>query len=150
MAKKAFITGITGQDGSYLAELLLEKGYEVYAIMRRSSVFTSQRIERFFTHPRLRIYHAVREFAELAFAEVGIEIVWRGSGIDEKGADRKSGKTLVEIDARYFRPAEVELLRGDPSKARDLLGWSSKTSLKELVKLMVKYDLNNDNYGGEE
>jgi GDPmannose 4,6-dehydratase len=344
MAKKAFITGITGQDGSYLAELLIAKGYEVHAIMRRSSVFTTQRIERFFTHPNLRVHlgdltdssnlhsllakiqpdeiynlgaqshvgvsfevpeytaevdaigairildaikdlhlkprfyqastselfgglphtapqsettpfypkspygaaklyaywitvnyresydlfacngilfnhesprrgetfvtkkitkavaniykgkqdrlilgnlnakrdwgyakefveamwlmlqqdkpsdlviatgktHTIREFAELAFAEVGIAIEWQGSGLDEKGVDRESGKTLVEIDARYFRPAEVDLLCGDPSKARELLGWTPKTTLKELVRLMVKYDLSNDNYGGEE
>jgi GDPmannose 4,6-dehydratase len=344
MAKKAFITGVTGQDGSYLAELLIAKGYEVHAIMRRSSVFTTQRIERFFSSPNLRIYHGdltdssnlhsllskiqpdeiynlgaqshvgvsfevpeytaevdaigtvrlldaikdlhlkprfyqastselfgglpfaapqsettpfypkspygaaklyaywvtvnyresydlfacngilfnhesprrgetfvtkkitkavagiykgkqdrltlgnlnakrdwgyakeyveamwlmlqqdkpsdlviatgethtIREFAELAFAEVGIAIEWRGSGIDEKGVDSKSGKTLVEVDARYFRPAEVELLCGDPSKAKALLGWTPKMTLKELVKLMVRYDLDNDNYGGEE
>ncbi|MDR0664443.1 MAG: GDP-mannose 4,6-dehydratase [Helicobacteraceae bacterium] len=344
MAKKAFITGITGQDGSYLAEFLLEKGYEVYAIMRRSSVFTTQRIERFFTHPRLKIHlgdltdssnlhsllskiqpdeiynlgaqshvgvsfevpeytaevdaigairildaikdlhlkprfyqastselfgglahtapqsettpfypkspygaaklyaywitinyresydlfacngilfnhesprrgetfvtkkitkavanirkgkqerlvlgnlnakrdwgyakeyveamwlmlqqntpsdlviatgetHTIREFVELAFAQIGVEIVWRGEGINEKGIDRESGKTLVEIDARYFRPAEVELLCGDPSKAQKLLGWKAKTMLKELVKLMVEYDLRHDDYGGEE
>ncbi|MDR3162800.1 MAG: GDP-mannose 4,6-dehydratase [Helicobacteraceae bacterium] len=344
MAKKAFITGVTGQDGSYLAELLLEKGYEVHSIMRRSSVFTSQRIEHFFTHPRLKVHlgdltdssnlhsllakvqpdeiynlgaqshvgvsfevpeytaevdaigtirlldaiknlqfksrfyqastselfgglpqtapqsettpfypkspygaaklyaywvtvnyresyelfacngilfnhesprrgetfvtkkitkavaniykgkqerlilgnlnakrdwgyakeyveamwlmlqqdkpsdlvvatgetHTVREFAELAFAEVGTEIIWRGDGIDEKGVDRKSGRILVGIDARYFRPAEVKLLCGDSSKAQKLLGWKPKTTLKELVKLMVKYDLQNDNYGGAE
>jgi GDPmannose 4,6-dehydratase len=344
LAKKAFITGVTGQDGSYLAELLLEKGYEVHSIMRRSSVFTSQRIEHFFTHPRLKVHlgdltdssnlhsllakvqpdeiynlgaqshvgvsfevpeytaevdaigtirlldaiknlqfksrfyqastselfgglpqtapqsettpfypkspygaaklyaywvtvnyresyelfacngilfnhesprrgetfvtkkitkavaniykgkqerlilgnlnakrdwgyakeyveamwlmlqqdkpsdlvvatgetHTVREFAELAFAEVGTEIIWRGDGIDEKGVDRKSGRILVGIDARYFRPAEVKLLCGDSSKAQKLLGWKPKTTLKELVKLMVKYDLQNDNYGGAE
>jgi GDPmannose 4,6-dehydratase len=93
---------------------------------------------------------AIREFVELAFAEVGVEILWRGEGVDEKGFDRKSGKVLVEVDARYFRPAEVELLCGDSSKAQRLLGWKPKTALNELVKLMVKYDLQNDGYGGKE
>ncbi|GHV06389.1 GDP-mannose 4,6-dehydratase [Campylobacterota bacterium] len=344
MAKKAFITGVTGQDGSYLAELLLEKGYEVYAILRRSSVFTTQRIEHIFSHHNFRSFHGdltdssnlhslltkiqpdeiynlgaqshvgvsfevpeytaevdaigtvrlldaikdislkprfyqastselfgglphtapqsettpfypkspygaaklyaywvtvnyresydlyacngilfnhesprrgetfvtkkitkavahiikgkqerltlgnlnakrdwgyakdyveamwlmlqqdtpndlviatgethtIREFAQMAFAEVGIEIEWRGSGLDEVGVDSKSGKTLIDIDQRYFRPAEVELLCGDPSKAKAILGWQPKTSLKQLVAMMVKYDLENDSYGGVE
>ena len=106
--KKAFITGITGQDGSYLADLLLEKNYEVHAIMRRSSVFTTQRI------------------------------------------DRKTGLTLVEIDSRYFRPSEVELLLGDPSKAENELGWKRNISFHQMVSGMVRYDLENDNYGGQE
>jgi GDPmannose 4,6-dehydratase len=344
MPKKAFITGVTGQDGSYLAELLLEKGYEVHAILRRSSVFTTQRIERLFSLENFRSYHGdltdssnlhsllskiqpdeiynlgaqshvgvsfevpeytaevdavgairlldaikdlhlkpryyqastselfgglphtapqnettpfypkspygaaklyaywitvnyresydlfacngilfihesprrgetfvtkkitkavaniykrkqerlvlgnlnakrdwgyakdyaeamhlmlqqdrardlviatgethtIREFVEMAFAEIDVAIEWRGSGIDEKGVDRKTGAILVEVSPKYFRPAEVELLRGDPSKANEILGWRAKTTLKELVKLMVKYDLENDGYGGKE
>ncbi len=342
--KKAFITGITGQDGSYLAELLLEKGYEVHAILRRSSVFTTKRIDHIFNHERLfgyhgdltdssnlhrlltkiqpdevynlgaqshvavsfevpeytaevvgvgavrlldairdvelnckyyqastselfggipgtepqneetpfypkspygaaklyaywvtvnyresyglfacngilfnhesprrgetfvtkkitqavaRIYkgkqdvlklgnldakrdwghakdfvyaqwlmlqqetpkdyviatgetHTVREFAELAFKEVGINIDWQGSGINEKGVDKKTGKVRVEVDKRYFRPAEVELLLGDPSKAEKELGWKRTISFEELVSKMVQYDLKYDDFGGEE
>ncbi len=342
--KTAFLTGITGQDGSYLAELLLEKDYEVHAILRRSSVFTTPRIDHIFDHPRLHTYHGdladssnmhrlisdinpqeiynlgaqshvgvsfevpeytaevtgigtvrlldairdskvncrfyqastselfggipgtepqsektpfypkspygaakiyaywvtvnyresydmfacngilfnhesprrgetfvtkkitqavariyqgrqdvlklgnidakrdwghardyvnamwlmlqqdeardyviatgethtVREFVDLAFAEVGITIEWQGEGVDEKGIDSKTGKTLVEIDPRYFRPAEVELLLGDPSKAERELGWRREVSFHDLVSGMVQYDLKNDDFGGEE
>ena len=342
--KKAFITGVTGQDGSYLAELLLDKGYEVHAILRRASVFTTQRIEHIFEHKNMFTYHGdltdssnlhrllmkirpdeiynlaaqshvavsfevpeytadvvglgairildavrdlgpnckyyqastselfggipgtepqsettpfypkspygaaklyaywvtvnyresynlfacngilfnhesprrgetfvtkkitqavarihqgrqkvlklgnmdakrdwghakdfvyaqwlmlqqdkpqdyviatgethtVREFVELSFKEVGIDIEWQGLGIDEKGIDSKTGMLLVEIDEKYFRPAEVELLLGDPSKAEKELGWKRQTSFKELVSGMVKYDLENDNFGGKE
>ncbi|MGB6327721.1 MAG: GDP-mannose 4,6-dehydratase [Halarcobacter sp.] len=342
--KKAFITGITGQDGSYLAEFLLEKGYEVHAIQRRSSVFTTQRIEHILDHPNLKTYHGdltdssnlhtllskirpdeiynlgaqshvgvsfevpeytaevdgigtvrllnaikdlnlkpkfyqastselfgglpgtapqsettpfypkspygaaklyaywvtvnyresydlfacngilfnhesprrgetfvtkkitqavakikqgkqkniqlgnldakrdwgyakdyvecmwlmlqqeepkdyviatgktytIREFVELAFKEIDIEIQWKGEGVDEKGIDKATGKELVIVNPKYFRPAEVELLWGDPSKAIKELNWKPKTSLEELVKIMVKYDLENDNYGGKE
>lgn len=342
--KKAFITGITGQDGSYLAELLLDKGYEVHAILRRASVFTTQRIEHIFEHERLRTYHGdltdssnlhrllmriqpdeiynlgaqshvgvsfdvpeytadvdglgairlldslrdlgpdcryyqastselfggipgtepqsertpfypkspygaaklyaywatvnyreayglyacngilfnhesprrgetfvtkkitqavarifqgkqdrlmlgnmdakrdwghakdfvyaqwlmlqqdkpvdyviatgethtVREFVEYAFKEVDINIRWEGSGVNEKGIDSSTGKTLVEVDERYFRPAEVELLWGDASKAEKELGWQRKITFKELVAGMVNYDLNNNDFGGSE
>jgi len=342
--KKAFITGITGQDGSYLAELLLAKGYEVHAILRRSSVFTTQRIDHIFEHERLFTYygdlsdssslhrlltkiqpdevynlgaqshvgvsfevpeytaevvgtgairmldairdlglkckyyqastselfggipgtepqneltpfypkspygaaklyaywvtvnyresyglfacngilfnhesprrgetfvtkkitqavarikqgrqdlltlgnmdakrdwghakdfvyaqwlmlqqdepkdyviatgetHTVREFVELAFAEVGITIEWQEAGVLERGVDSKTGKVLVKVDEKYFRPAEVELLLGDPSKAELELGWKRNVSFKDLVSGMVKYDLENDNFGGVE
>ena len=342
--KKAFITGITGQDGSYLAELLLEKGYEIHAILRRASVFTTHRIEHIFKHKNLftyhgdlsdssnlhrllmqikpdeiynlaaqshvavsfevpeytantvglgairildavrdlgpnckyyqastselfggipgtepqsettpfypkspygaaklyaywvtvnyresynlfacngilfnhesprrgetfvtkkitqavaRIYqgrqnvlklgnldakrdwghakdfvyaqwlmlqqdkpqdyviatgetHTVREFVEMSFKEVDIDIEWKGIGVEEKGIDSNTGKVLVEIDEKYFRPAEVELLLGDPSKAEKELGWKRQFSFKELVSGMVKYDLENDNFGGKE
>jgi len=342
--KKAFITGITGQDGSYLAELLLDKGYEVHAILRRASVFTTQRIEHILEHERMFTYHGdltdssnlhrllmkikpdeiynlgaqshvavsfevpeytadvvglgairlldavrdlgpnckyyqastselfggipgtepqsettpfhpkspygaaklyaywvtvnyresynlfacngilfnhesprrgetfvtkkvtqavarihqgrqkvlklgnmdakrdwghakdfvyaqwlmlqqdkpqdyviatgethtVREFVELSFKEVDIDVEWQGTGIDEKGINKNTGKVLVEIDEKYFRPAEVELLLGDPSKAEKELGWERKVTFKELVSGMVKYDLENDNFGGKE
>jgi GDPmannose 4,6-dehydratase len=85
--------------------------------------------------------HSVREFIELAFAEVGRTIVWHGQGVDEKGVDAKSGKVLVEVDPRYFRPTEVDLLLGDPAKARDKLGWSHTTPFRQLVKEMVRSDL---------
>ena len=85
--------------------------------------------------------HPVREFIEKAFAHVGRHIEWRGSGADEKGIDARSGQVLIEVDARYFRPTEVDLLVGDPSKARQRLGWRHKTSFDELVKEMVEADL---------
>ena len=340
--KKAFITGVTGQDGSYLSELLLSKGYEVHAIIRRSSVFTSQRIDHIFNHPNFKTYHGdltdssnlhallskikpeeiynlgaqshvavsfevpeytaevdavgtirlldaikdlgqkpkfyqastselfgglpetapqnestpfypkspygtaklyaywitvnyreaynlfacngilfnhesprrgetfvtkkitkaaarisqgrqeclflgnldakrdwgyakdyvecmwlmlqqekasdyvvatgktytVRDFVNMAFAEVGISLEWQGSGLTEVGVDLKTGKTLVRIDPKYFRPVEVDLLWGDSTKAKLELGWKPKTTLKELVRIMVNYDLNNESYGG--
>ncbi len=86
--------------------------------------------------------HTVREFIELAFTEANIEIIWQGIGIDEKGIDKTTGNVLVEIDSKYFRPAEVEQLCGDPTKAKTLLGWNpTQTSFKDLVKLMMKHDL---------
>lgn len=85
--------------------------------------------------------HSVREFIEVAFAEVGINISWRGEGVDETGVDAVSGKTLVAVDRRYFRPTEVEFLQGDATKAKQKLGWTPKTSFAELVKMMVVEDL---------
>ncbi|MDU2063430.1 MAG: GDP-mannose 4,6-dehydratase [Sporomusaceae bacterium] len=84
---------------------------------------------------------SVREFVELAFQEVGIDIQWSGTGIEEKGIDAANGKILVEVDERYFRPTEVELLLGDASKAHRKLGWQPKTSFKELVSMMVQSDM---------
>jgi GDPmannose 4,6-dehydratase len=84
--------------------------------------------------------HSVREFTELAFAEIGRVITWQGSGVNEKGLDKETGKVLVEIDPRYFRPTEVEALLGDSSKAHQELGWKHTTSFSELVSDMVKYD----------
>ena len=85
--------------------------------------------------------HTVREFAEAAFAEVGIKIEWRGNGLEEKGCCFETGKVLVDVNPNYFRPAEVDLLLGDPSKAEKILGWKRKVSFKELVKLMIEADL---------
>ena len=84
--------------------------------------------------------HSVREFVERAFDHVGRTIAWRGSGVDETGIDAKSGQILVEIDPRYFRPTEVDLLLGDPGKARQKLGWRHKTSFADLVREMVEGD----------
>lgn len=92
--------------------------------------------------------HTVREFVELAFAELGYEIVWEGTGVDEKGIDKNTGKVLVEVDPRYFRPAEVELLWGDSTKARTELGWEPKYSFMDLVKEMVASDLEEMKNGG--
>ena len=85
--------------------------------------------------------HSVREFVELAFGEVGIEIEWEGEGVNEVGVDAATGDALVEIDPRYYRPTEVELLLGDPTKAKGKLGWEAKVGLRELVKMMVEGDL---------
>jgi GDPmannose 4,6-dehydratase len=85
--------------------------------------------------------HTVREFVEKAFALIGRNLVWRGSGTDEQGVDAADGRVLVEIDKRYFRPTEVDSLRGDPSKARAKLGWRHKTTFEALVKEMVEADL---------
>ena len=87
-------------------------------------------------------YHTVREFTTLAFKEIGIELQWEGEGADEKGIDIATRRVLVEVDSKYFRPAEVEQLLGDPTKARTLLRWNPrKTSFDELVKIMVAHDL---------
>lgn len=344
MLQKAFITGVTGQDGSYLTELLLAKGYEVHAILRRHSVFTTQRIDHIFDHPRFFTYHGdltdssnlhsilaritpdeiynlgaqshvavsfevpeytaevdavgtirlldaikdlgqkpkfyqastselfgglpdsapqsektpfypkspygaaklyaywvtvnyresyglyacngilfnhesprrgetfvtkkitkavarifqgrqnqltlgnldakrdwgyakdyvecmwlmlqqdvpddyviatgktytVRQFTEWAFEVVGISLFWVGEGVNEKGIDVATGRVLVEVDPRYFRPSEVDLLWGNPEKAISKLGWQPRTGIKDLIKIMVNYDLRYDSYGGAE
>lgn len=85
--------------------------------------------------------HSVREFVEAAFAETGRKIEWRGEGADETGVDVASGKTLVKVDPRYYRPTEVDLLVGDATKAREKLGWRHETTFAELVKEMVSSDL---------
>jgi len=85
--------------------------------------------------------HAVREFVELSFAEIGRVIEWRGSGVDEVGVDTATGDELVAIDPRYFRPTEVDLLLGDPTKAKNVLGWEHSTPFPQLVKEMVAADL---------
>ncbi len=85
--------------------------------------------------------HSVREFVELAFAEIGRKIIWSGSGIDEFGRDGNSGKVLVKIDPRYFRPTEVDILLGDAGKAHQRLGWHHETGFAELVSEMVAADL---------
>lgn len=85
--------------------------------------------------------HSVREFVELSFAEIGIKIIWSGEGIEEKGIDDESGKVLIEIDPRYFRPTETDPLLGDPTKARKILNWHHTTSFTQLIQEMVKYDI---------
>lgn len=86
--------------------------------------------------------HSVREFCQLAFAEVGIELEFYGEGAKEKGYNKATGEVVIEVDPRYFRPAEVETLLGDPSKAREKLGWNpTKTSFRELVKIMMQHDM---------
>ena len=85
--------------------------------------------------------YTVRKFCELAFREVGIELTWSGEGIKEKGINKKDNKTLIEIDERYFRPTEVDFLKGDASKANKILNWKPEVSFEELVSEMVKADL---------
>ncbi|MFC1741101.1 GDP-mannose 4,6-dehydratase [Nanoarchaeota archaeon] len=85
--------------------------------------------------------HSVREFVEEAFKRVDIEIKWEGTGIEEKGLDKNTGRVLVEIDSRYFRPTEVDILLGDPSKAKAKLNWQPKIKFNELVNVMIDYDL---------
>jgi GDPmannose 4,6-dehydratase len=89
----------------------------------------------------------VRDFAKLAFSTVDIEIAWRGTEADEHGVDVRTGKTLVLINPRFYRPAEVDLLIGDASKAQAVLGWSSQTSLESLCRMMVEADLRRNEHG---
>jgi GDPmannose 4,6-dehydratase len=84
--------------------------------------------------------HTVREFVDLAFKELDMELAWSGNGADEKGIDEKTKKVLVDVDPRYYRPTEVELLIGDPTKAKEKLGWIPETKFSELVKIMIKAD----------
>ena len=91
------------------------------------------------------IIHSVKEFVELAFQNVDIKIIWEGINLDKKGIDEKTGKTLVKIDPRYFRPTEVDLLKGDPTKAKTKLNWEAKTSFSQLVSEMVKSDIDTIN-----
>ena len=87
-------------------------------------------------------YHTVREFATLAFRHVGIELEWQGEGVNERGIDKATGRSLVEVDPKYFRPAEVDQLLGDPTKAKETLGWNPrKTTFEQLVKIMIDHDM---------
>ena len=85
--------------------------------------------------------HSIREFVEYAFEEIGIVIQWKGQGKSEKGYNTGNGNVVVEVDPRYFRPAEVDHLLGDPSKAREVLKWEASTKMPDLVKMMVDSDL---------
>jgi GDPmannose 4,6-dehydratase len=84
---------------------------------------------------------SVREFVQLAFSHIGIGLDWTGSGVDEKGYDRKTGRVLVEVHPRYFRPTEVDLLLGDATKARIKLGWEHRTSFEDMLAEMMREDL---------
>jgi len=91
--------------------------------------------------------HSIREFVELVCKLLGISIKWEGKGLEEKGIDETTGKVIIEIDARYFRPAEVDILLGDSSKARNKLGWRPKIRFEELVSCMTKHDLRQEALG---
>lgn len=86
--------------------------------------------------------HSVREFVQICFKLISKTIVWQGEGVNEIGIDNKTGNVLIKIDSRYFRPTEVNLLLGDPTKARKELVWRAKTRFAELVNIMLDYDLN--------
>lgn len=90
--------------------------------------------------------YTVRHFVEEAFKVVDIHLSWEGAGVDEVGRDRKTGKVLVDVNPAYFRPAEVEILHGDPARAENELGWKRKISFSELIREMVEYDMNHDDY----
>jgi GDPmannose 4,6-dehydratase len=90
---------------------------------------------------------SVRHFVELAFKSAGIEIMWKGKQEQETGIDKKTGKTLVKVNPRYYRPCEVELLIGNPKKANIQLGWEPKTSLEDLCKMMVEADIRRNTVG---
>ena len=94
--------------------------------------------------------YTVRDFVERAFKCIDINIEWVGKGLKEKGIDKKTGKVIVKVDKKYFRPLEVMHLKGNPKKANKILKWKPKISFNELVSSMVDYDLNNENYGGKE
>jgi len=85
--------------------------------------------------------HTVREFADLSFKHTGVKLKWEGEGLDEKGIDKETGRILVEVDPKYFRPAEVDLLLGDPSKAKEKLDWKPEVTFEKLVQIMVEADL---------
>ena len=91
--------------------------------------------------------YTIREFTEKAFKHVGITISWNGEGENEIGIDNNDGRILVKINPKYYRPAEVELLLGDATKAKKVFGWESQTNIDELVKIMVDYDLAHNDYG---
>ena len=93
--------------------------------------------------------YTVREFVEKSFQQVDKEILWRGQGAEEKGYDATTGDLLVELDSRYLRPTEVDLLQANPEKSSKELGWTPKTSFEDLVSLMVKYDLEYEDYGND-
>jgi GDPmannose 4,6-dehydratase len=88
--------------------------------------------------------YSVKEFCELAFKEIGINLEWKGTGVNEKGINTRTKKTIIEIDPMYFRPTDVERLRGDYSKAKKNLEWEPRITFKELVKIMVQADLEGD------
>ena len=136
--RRVFVAGHQGMVGSALARRLAREDVELLTVGRSEVDLRDQADDFVLSTGETR---SVREFVELAFAEVGRGIVWRGKGVEETGVDRKSGKTVVRVDSTYFRPTEVDLLVGDSSKARQKLGWAPKTSFAELVKEMVAADL---------
>ena len=143
-----------------ISVLLLDKGYRVFGAFRRGAGnldakrdwgFAGDYVEgmwRMLQQPQPDDYvlatgttTSVRSFCDLAAAAVGFDLVWEGDGVDTAAIDRRSGNAIIRVNPKFYLPAEVDLLMGDPSKARDKLGWSAKTSLSELVDMMVEADL---------
>jgi GDP-D-mannose dehydratase len=182
--KVALITGITGQDGSYLAEFLLEKGYIVHGIKRRASSFNTQRVDHIYQDPHIQNAHFKLHYGDLTDSsnlvrivqetqpdEIynlgGMQLRWEGAGVNEVGywtnppdsslrAQRGNPGTMdrhdlrsrddvevpiIRIDPRYFRPTEVASLLGDPTKAKQKLGWVPEITLDKMVNVMVACDL---------
>jgi GDP-D-mannose dehydratase len=134
--KVALITGVTGQDGSYLAELLLEKGYEVHCIKRRASSLNTERVDHIYedNHEKNQIFFL--HYGDLTDSSNLTRII--------KSAEALTvGDIIVRVDPRYFRPAEVEVetLLGDPSKAKEKLGWVPQITVEEMCAEMVQNDL---------
>ena len=96
------------------------------------------------------VTYTIRQFCEFSFNHVGIKLEWSGTGVEEIARDKATGKTVIAVDPKFFRPAEVELLLGDRTKAEKILGWTPKVYAPELAKIMVDYDMNNTGYGGDE
>lgn len=165
--EKALITGITGQDGSYLTELLLQPGYEIHGFVRRSSSLFRARIDHLLAekntnHLRLHyveavwlmlqntkpddfvvasgVSHSVREFVETAARYASIDLDWLGDGILEHRIDRRTGKIIVGIDPKSFRPAKEIALVGDPTKIISTLNWKPTVDFGSLVHLMMDTD----------
>jgi GDPmannose 4,6-dehydratase len=162
----ALITGITGQDGSYLAEFLLEKNYIVYGIIRRSSLINTCRIDHIFDNKNLKLkygdltdssnilnilYEIKKSYEDLnkleiynlgamSHVKVSFELPEYTEGVNEIGYDNKSRRELIFVDEKYFRPAEVDELLGDSTKARNVLGWKPEISFDDLIKEMVNND----------
>ena len=148
---KIYVAGHRGLVGSAIVRNLQERGFtNIIGKTHKELDLTRQdEVEKFFEIEKPEDFviatgeqYSVRDFCDVAFREVGIEIEWQGEGINEKGIDKKTGRVLIEVDPKYFRPSEVDTLLGDPTKAKEVLGWNPrKTSFEELVKIMVKHDL---------
>lgn len=126
--KKALITGITGQDGSYLAEFLLKKGYEVHGILRRVSVSNTVRIDHLTAENKIKLH-----YGDLTDSSSVVR--------DEKGINKADGRTVIEVSRELYRPTDVVDLWGSPAKAKAVLGWNpQRTSYEELVLKMTEHD----------
>ena len=147
---KIYVAGHRGMVGSAIMRELERQGYHnlVLRTHKELDLTRQDQVEAFFAQEKPDDYviatgvqHTVREFTTLAFANDGIELEWKGSGLDEKGYDKKTGKMLVCVNPKWFRPTDVDNLWGDPTKARTKLGWDpQKTSYEELVRIMAEHD----------
>ena len=138
--KTALITGITGQDGSYLAELLLNKGYEVHGIKRRSSSFNTSRIDELYQDPHEKDQKFFLHYGDLIDSTNILKIIEKVQP-DEMGRRADTKEFVIKIDKRYFRPTEVDELLGDSTKAKEKLNWKPQISLTQLVSEIIEEDL---------